>query len=256
MRSKDQCTCGQLTSSDGATSVVRAAGQVERLWSWTPAANNVRELVAADIDILSINESTIANISVTTPDVAITVLVGSNNHVAITGDPDDLIPVARVVCQRLVVLAEVSSEPGRDAGAEFFITTERRGLGIAPEALVLLEARTPQMVMEFAEGRGMTVACIEGLTFVLNGINIAASQGVVNVPSCECNAGCGAERLRAATGTSVASWRTLAIAAWRALAVTAGRTLAATTASLKVTSASSERFILDARMHVARTSSL
>lgn len=173
MRSKDQCTCGQLLSGNGATSVVRAAGQVERLWSWTPAANNVRELVAADIDILPINESTIANISVTTPDVAIAVLVRSNDHVAITGDTNDLIPVAWVVCQRLVVLAEVSSEPGRDAGAEFFITTERRGLSIAPEALVLLETGIPQMVMEFAEGRGMTVACIEGLTFVLNGINIA-----------------------------------------------------------------------------------
>ena len=91
------------------------------------------------------------------------------------------------------------------------------------------------MVMKFAEGRGMTVACIEGLTFVLNGINIAASQGVVNVPSCECNAGCGAERLRAATGTSVASWRALA----------------ATTASLKVTATSSECFVLDTRMHVS-----
>ena len=60
---------------------------INRSWTGSPASNNVRELVATNVDILAINEGAIADVTVASPNVSVLV-VWSNDNVTISGDSD------------------------------------------------------------------------------------------------------------------------------------------------------------------------
>ena len=62
---------------------------------------------------------------------------------------------------------------------------QRRSRG---EREASLGARSPVMVMELRGGSGVTQANIEGETFVLDGVNVAASESVEDVATGESDA--------------------------------------------------------------------
>ena len=57
-----------------------------------PASNDVRELVTANINVLAIDEYAVANVTLAAPSRSVR-LVGSYNHMAVSSDANDIVPI-------------------------------------------------------------------------------------------------------------------------------------------------------------------
>lgn len=184
---------------DRAAAVARAGRLINRSWTGSPASNNVRELVATNVDILAINEGAIADVTVASPNVSVLV-VWSNDNVTISGDSDDVVPIGLSVGKLLTFFGEVSGETTSDICAEISVAAEFCRLSVTPETHIFLQTGAPEVIMELASGRGMAHTDVQGLTFVLDSIYVATSEGIVDVSTSECDTGGSVKWLHA-------SWR-------------------------------------------------
>lgn len=141
-------TC--LLSFQTITTTVGATSLIDLLRSGTPTSDNVGEGVRANIDIGVADEGSIADVAIVTGPRSSGGHVGSNNDVTVSGEADRLVPVGGSVGRTLAIGSTVNGGLCWGANATTGISAEGRSHGIGPEALVLLQASTPPMVMEFA----------------------------------------------------------------------------------------------------------
>jgi hypothetical protein len=165
-------------------------------------------LVATNVDVRAVNEVTVAYVTVTTPGFA-TFLVGSNNHVTILGDADDVGPVRSGVGCGLTGSGSRPREIGGGVYTSSSVLAQRRSFCVAPVAVALLQAGAPVMVMELAKGRWVTEADVQSVSFAFDGVGVAGSEGVVNVAASKSDASRCAEGLITTTIATIR--RTLAI---------------------------------------------
>ena len=120
-----------------STTATRAAWLIKWFRTWTPAANNIREVWATHVDVRPIDEVAITNISVTAPLRAIR-LVWPDDHVAISCQTYHIIPVLCSVGNRLSTCSFGSCEVTWCTQTVFCINAEWGCDRTACIALVLL----------------------------------------------------------------------------------------------------------------------
>ena len=145
--------------------------------------------MGANVDVLAVDEGAVALIAVlTAPLVARGVLVGSHDEVAVSGQTNgDVPPIGREE-ERLLIHILVHDHVVWVSGASGVVLAELRSNVGLVEREASLGARSPVMVMELRGGSGVTQANIEGETFVLDGVNVAASESVEDVATGESDA--------------------------------------------------------------------
>ena len=87
----DQLNGGGFCKETSAA-VARAAGLVEGVGTRTPATDDVRELVATDVNVGAVDEFSIADVSRALEDRTV-FTVWSNDHVTVSCDSNDIIPI-------------------------------------------------------------------------------------------------------------------------------------------------------------------
>lgn len=162
------------------TAVGGAAWRVNGVGTGTPAADNVWEVFAAHVDVGAIDEIAIANVSVAAPHGSI-LLVWANDHVTVTGNSYDVVPVLGRVSRRLTACSTLCHEICSVIGARLCRGAARGCLLVVVEAHTLLEAGAPVVIVVLAEGSRVTQTDVERSTLILHCVHVAASQCVVNV---------------------------------------------------------------------------
>ena len=76
---------------------------MQRIGARTPASDNVWEVITADVDVLPVDKGAIADISVAAPNLTV-LLVRSDDHVAISCDSNNVIPVVRCISGSLTLI--------------------------------------------------------------------------------------------------------------------------------------------------------
>jgi len=113
----------------GATAAVTTAGLVVRGRARTPAANDIGEGIRADVNVLGAHECTIADIAVSAVKFsAARVFVRADDHVAIPGEADGLVPVFLDVVRGLAIGAGTHSNNMRFGFAVVRVLTKIRGI--------------------------------------------------------------------------------------------------------------------------------